>query len=317
MRKRLLAKQSATNRKRLEMANEETSMESYIEDFLRRRNLRRTNSVETEWKGIHWTSEGNVLVNRGYGKLSDDDFLREPAVGFLLNLLHRAVEHLDAGLVAFVTGSTASSEGLSRLVVELSMTIQYILAGQRESRLLAFLDDYLKLEVKRLKTWEESIHTLQGAEKAEQVAAIAYRRSGVKAMKDVWVRLQHDISMAGIPLTTENWPNVLAMFSALGKATAYRTIYMRMSSQIHSDAEETIRYFMARTCGNVALAEKMGLESVLFSRFMLYVGIQYFLEASRSFTRVYGMHEETRVLESGCSIIQQELISMAPHVGSH
>jgi hypothetical protein len=74
-----------------------------------------------------------ILVNQGYIQL-DNDALAGPAVGLLLNLLHRNVEHAGAAIVTFVSGCGSSAEVVARATVESSVNILYILAGHSRQR---------------------------------------------------------------------------------------------------------------------------------------------------------------------------------------
>lgn len=113
----------------------------------------------------------------------------------------------------------------------------------------------------------------------------------------------------------ESWPNVAARFEAIGDAVGYRTVYSRMSSLVHSDAEETIRYFMGRICDDDNLLEQMSLETIWFCKFMLYFAVEYFLRASSAYARCYGMKKELLALDRGPGAIGQELSVIAKNVG--
>ena len=288
--------------------------EDYLAQFARRHNLRRRLLLDTQSKAIHWASAAKVLISHGYSQLTDTDLSREPAVGLLLNLLHRAFEHLEASIVALVTGSSASSEALSRVTMELSVTISYILAGPREARLVAFFQNYMDGEQKRLKNWAHSVEAMPVAERGVHEHAIEHRRVGVKEMEHVLELLKREIADSGSILDKHTWPNVADRFEALGEAVAYRTVYSRMSSQIHSDAEETIRCFVVRTCNNQELLGRMAQETIWFTKFLLYFAVKYYLDACLAFARVYGMNQELAKIEYGQSIIERELGTISAHV---
>ena len=287
----------------------------HFADFLQRHSLRSNSFMEAEIKAIHWTAAANVLVNQGYATLTGGEFSSQPAVGLLLNLLHRAFEHLDAALVAFVTGSAAASEGISRVTVELSVSILYILGGQRESRLLAFLEDYVNVEQKRIRNWSNGVQSLSEPEREEHIREIDRRGSGIVAMSDVLARLRIDVASAGVGLVKESWPNVAGRFAAIGDVVTYRTVYARMSSGVHSDAEETIRYFIGRICEDPDVLESMGLETIWFSKFLLYFAVNYFLRANSAYATCYGMSEAALQLNRGLVVIDEELRVIAENIG--
>jgi hypothetical protein len=271
--------------------------------------------MEAEIKPIHWTAAANVLVNQGYATLAEPEFSREPALGLLLNLLHRAFEHLDAALVAFVTGSAAASEGISRVTVELSVSILYILGGQRESRLLAFLEDYVNVEQKRIRNWSNAVQSLSEPEREEHIREIDRRHSGIVAMSDVLAQLRTGIASAGVTLVKESWPTVAGRFEAIGEVVAYRTVYARMSGGVHSDAEETIRYFIGRISDDPDVLECISIETIWFSKFLLYLAVKYFLRAHSAYATCYGMNEAVSQLNRGHVVIDEDLRVIAENIG--
>ena len=286
---------------------ERDNVADHLGAFVRRHNLRASPAVDAENSAIYWLSEANILVNQGYGRCTDGTFEAEPAIGLLLNLLHRAFEHMDAALVAFCTNSGASSEALARVATELSVSVRYILLGQRESRLLAFLQQYANEEDRRLRNWTEAANELQEQlEKEQHLAAIAHRGSGIKVIHEIVSMLRHEFGQR-VTLVDERWPSVYSRFEAVGDAPGYRTVYSRMSSQIHSDAEETIRHLMAKTSNDEKLMETMGYETIMFSRFMLFFALKYFLEASAQYAKTYAMADIFENLNRGQREIGREL----------
>ncbi len=190
-----------------------------------------------------------------------------------------------------------------------------MLVGQPESRLFAFFESYVEGENKRLRKWLQSVQTLSDPEKAEHVCAIEHRRTGVAAISDVLGKLRNDLASANVPLTAEVWPNVATRFEAIGDAQGYRTLYSRMSSQVHSDAEETIRYFIGRISNDEKLRERMAVETIWFSRFMLYFAVRYFLRATSAYSKCYGMDQEFMFLiDHGQLVISEELDIIARNV---
>lgn len=292
----------------LQMTNEPVDeLATQVEAFLNRHNLVGSPEIEAESKAIHWTSSANLLVNQGYARLTDHDFTKSPAVGFILQMLHRAFEHTNAAIVAFTTGSLASSEGISRMALESSVSILYILAGKPESRLLAYFAHYKEAEDKRLRNWEDDIQKLTESEKQEHLQAITLRKTGVEAIGRFLTKIKDELQQAGIPLVVEHWPNAFTRFDKLGIAPAYRTVYSRMSGQVHTDAEETIRYIIGSVSGNQRLMERMAVETIWFSRLMLYLGVNHFLKASATYCETYGMDEEFAFLKRGRLVIGEEL----------
>jgi len=293
---------------------QQSPISDHYEAFLEQHSLRGSPAIEDERNVIHWSREAVTAVNGGYGQLSEPQFLQWPAVGLLLNLLHRAFEHLDAAIVNFTTGSAISSEGLSRATVELAVSIRYILAGQPETRVAAFLAHYVDVEERRLRHWQEEVASLSEPARHVHHQEIERRRTWVVATGDLVKRLRQEFTTCGAPPLAETWPNIGERFRAIGESVSYRTFYARMSSQVHSDAEETIRYLVARVGDDAMLAQRMAAETIWFSRLGLYFAAQCFLSASEDYCRCYYMKQAMTRLRAGQRIIEDELRSTATKV---
>ena len=290
----------------------------YVTDFLRRRGLRRTESVEQEANAIHWTSAAHIMVDQGYALLNDDVLRDEPAIGLLRNLLARNFEHVEATLIAFFTESGEAVEGLSRLAMESSVTTMYILSGNRESRMLAFLYDYLAKEEKRLKNWQSIIEKLPNSEKKHHVYAVRKREDFIKIIRSNRLdRLRDEFkTFSKNPIIEEKWPNIKDRFVKTGHEISYTTIYGRTSSSIHTDAEATISYFIIKTCENKDMEEQAGSEVFFFCRLMLCYAVKYFIEVSLQFMKIYGMTKEIERLELGLHEIEEEMSMIVQHIGA-
>jgi hypothetical protein len=290
----------------------------YVTDFLRRRGLRRTESVEQEANAIHWTSAAHIMVDQGYALLNDDVLRDEPAIGWLRNLLARNFEHVESTLVAFLTKSGEAVEGLSRLAMESSVTTMYILSGDRESRMLAFLYDYLTKEEKRLKNWQSIIEKLPNSEKKHHIYAIRKRQDFIKTLRSNTLDKLREkfIIFSKNPIIEEKWPNIKGRFIETGHEILYTTVYGRTSSSIHTDAEATISYFLMKICENQDIEEQIGSEVFFFGQLMLYYAVKYFIEASLQFMKIYGMTEEIQRLELGLHEIEEEMNISLPHIGA-
>src|SRR5205807_4800080 len=115
---------------------------------------------------------------------------------------------------------------------------------------------------------------LSEPERAEHASAIKHRRSGIAAINQFLTKLRTEVAQSTPGILNESWPStVAARFDKIGDSAGYRTIYSRMSSQIHSDAEETIRYFMGRTLGDEKVLGRMSMETIWFSKFMVYIAV--------------------------------------------
>ncbi len=233
----------------------------------------------------------------------------DPAVGLLLNMLHRNCELVEAAIVAFVTGSGSASEVVSRASVESSTNIAFILTGDTTGLLLAYFDHYFRGVDRQVKAWLKESSSLSGPDAEIHRSSAARRQQANEVLRDFVKRAfgsQH----------LEQWPSSIERrFGELGKALSYRTFYARMSSEAHGDAEETIRYFVGRLQGPEVF-EAMALETVWNSRLFLYHAVSTFLDASALYCGQYKLTDAAADINRLQSDIQGELEDIVEHIGS-
>jgi hypothetical protein len=68
-------------------------------------------------------------------------------------MFHRNFELVEAGVVAFVTGSGAAAEITARAAVESSVNLAYIMTGVPKERGRAYFEHYFQAGDRQLKTW--------------------------------------------------------------------------------------------------------------------------------------------------------------------
>jgi hypothetical protein len=279
----------------------------HVAEFLAQHGLQSHERLAAERKAIAWAREVRSVVAESYAELTDAQLKEFAGSGMILYLLHRGLEHLEAAIVGFTTSSELSSEVLSRASLELSGSIEFILQGQPESRLLAYFENYLSGESKRFTYWQRAIDPESEDDNRIHTHHINPRREGVEAMSSFVTRLREEFVAAGVPVRPEQWPDVASRFEASKAAVGYRTFYARMSGQVHSDAEETIRAVMARVSEKASLVKRMAIESRSFSRLMLYFAVKSFLCANERYARYYSLDRAESVAKHGQSMIEREL----------
>jgi hypothetical protein len=198
--------------------------------------LRRAPKTWWAWGGGIYASFN--AVNSAYATL-DDIQLSDPTVGVLLTMLHHNFEHVEAAILAIVTGHGSSAEVVARASNEASITILYILAGDSMDRLRAHFDDYFSTVDGQVRKWEATIRDLPDSEQAIHLEFANRRRAANTLIR---TRIAQ---MFGEP--REHWPKKISdRFGEVGLALDYRTVYARMSSETHADAEETVRYIIGK-----------------------------------------------------------------------
>lgn len=288
-----------------------------VDQFAKRHYILNTELVQRDHLAIYWTTAANILVHSGHNSLPDKVLVAEPTVGLLLNMLDRTFEHVEGAIVAYDTGSMASSEVIARTAVESAINAMYIMAGDKVSRLAAYFYSYLDSSGNQVNKWLKTITRMSGAE-AQAHREAANRRQG--ALKNLKAFVDHAISQ--MPSSEKNtqpfkWPNtIVERFNALGLESTYRTVYVRMSSQTHNDAEDTLNYFLAVAVGDERLKERMGLETVNFSRFLVYYGVSFYIEASIKYAESFRMADTAEELKQGKSIIERQMQEISLEIGA-
>jgi hypothetical protein len=231
-------------------AGTDSPLGDLVVQFLERRDIRKSPVLDRIDVSVRASSTALVKINDAYGQLSDADFKREPAVGLFLNLLHRAWEHVDAALAAFATGSPASAEVVARTALEFSASIIYMLSGDKHSRLIAFFRDHVRDTDRQIQTWQTEIDKMNAPEREAHRVAIQKRRRANEVMAQRLEQIATELYRQAAPGPEETWPKVALRFAEIGEGATHRTVYARMCSQAHGDAEDTLRYFLGQTSGD-------------------------------------------------------------------
>jgi hypothetical protein len=249
-------------------------------------------------------------VNEGYARLPEAVLEQDAAVGLLWQLYERCTEQVQGALVAMATACPASSEVLARVSLEATVAIRYIL-GDRNSRMASYLMDHVVQAERQERQWRKAAEQLQGEEKSVYLAACDYRMQGIEAMKSVVGMLAAQLVSSG---SVPSWPNIGSRFEAIGDNLAYRTFYARLCTATHFDAEETLRYVIGKATGPEML-ERIAVETVMFSRFMLAEAVRAYAEAGKEYARSYSMEKAIETCESAESLMRFHSLSLSRHVG--
>jgi hypothetical protein len=283
------------------------STRELMQDFVERHEIAFTEMVQFEEVGIVSSSTAVLMINREYSRL-DNRALADPTVGLMLNLLHRNFEHVEASIVAFVTGCGSSAEVIARASAESSVNILYMLSGAPNSRLRAYFDHYLTEVETQVRKWRSQLAGLGQDVSEVHEAAIDQRLAANNALRRV---------VEGIlEPTSEPWPRTIERFSKIGDALAYRTIYARMCSEVHGDAEETLRYFVGKSQSDESVFGTMALETVWTTRLYIYYSVYLALRASLAYAEHYSLPSLDDRIREGLSAVDQELVEISRHVGA-
>lgn len=104
----------------------------------------------------------------------------------------------------------------------------------------------------------------------------------------------------------EAWPHKIAdRFRLLGFETSYRTVYAAMSSQTHNDAEDLLNLFYIAGSERNELLNKLEMETINFSRLLMYEGVRYYLEAIHRYAVCFGLDDTIPTLIKGKETIKE------------
>jgi hypothetical protein len=227
----------------------------------------------------------------------------EPTWGLLKTMLDRVYNYAAGSLILYAVGQPSSGEVVARTAVESAINVLYVLNGNGIERLQGYFSTYIATERRQNRLWLDSISRYSDREKQVPCWGLAKK---VKALDECEKFLTTTFQQMGVTYNTNaEWPSLFDRFKALGKETAYRTVYAAMCSQAHNDAEDLLNKFFVYSVGISELKEKLALETANFSRMLIYIGLQYYLEASQSFANCFGLTGAAMEIAKGYDIISK------------
>jgi len=279
-------------------------------DFARYHSLSTGALLVEERDAIGCVVDCHNAVNEGYAHLPNAVLEQDIGVGLLWQLYERCTEQVHGALVAMATACPASSEVLARACLEATVTFRYIL-GDRNLRLASYLQNHIDQAERQEKKWRKDGEQLQGQEKTIHLAACDYRRQGAAVMKSVVGMLNGQlVPSGGVP----SWPSIASRFETIGDGLKYRTFYTRLCAEPHFDAEETLRHFIGKTT-SPEIFEKMAVETVMFSRFMLAEAVRAYAEAGKEYATVYRMAAAIKRCREAEGLMRRHCLNLSRHVG--
>lgn len=236
-----------------------------------------------------------------------------PAVGFraqtLFNLLSRTHEHAQGMLVAYATGSPASSEVLGRTVMEGSINVTYLAAKGNPGMLLNFLHSWLSEHNKKLSDWRKLIADRASSEVLDR---IDIRQSLVGSLTTY---IKGAEAYCGLAAERSNspWPKqLLQRFQALGREEDYFECYHRLSGACHLTGEDTINYLISQEMPQ-DLQVRMAKQAWAYSRMMTMFSILFFLDAAKACAQAFGGSIPS--FDAHHTRIAQEIVKIGPAAG--
>ncbi len=238
-------------------------------------------------------------------RLSSDRLLREPTYGVFIHLADRVYEHACAAITCYATGSAAASEVIARVAIEASTNIRYMLLDDHNSMLLAWLRAFINEDERQIEQWSNLLSGLSGDHRKNHEAGIEKRKILLNMRKEFVTACEHDFeNHVAIDRTVKFAPQIRNRFEEIGELLAYRTLYARLSSQTHCDAEDTLNYLQARMSFSQELGEKMGRETIAYSEMLVIYGCIYYVLGLRCIVEKY-CDLQCSTLESALTILDE------------
>jgi hypothetical protein len=287
-----------------------TDIDSCLERFSKQHSVVLDSLPEAERLGIYYTLRCQDAIDAGLAALSADVLSSDAVVGVARQLLARCAEHVEGALAAFATSSGASAELIARVAIESSVTIRFILRDP-QPRLAAYFRHHVDDVDKQVRHWRNVAASLPGDAKVIPEAACDQRDAANRAMRSFVDRLEQELIGSRAP---EKWPaQVSERFRALDDEVTYRTVYARLCSETHFDAEETLRYGLGQLGGD-ELLERMALETIGFTRLMISIAVTYFLHAALDYASRYSMNGTMRECQAALHAMRRISEVLSEHV---
>jgi len=279
-----------------------------VRSFAKRHSLVLTPILRSLSVPIRSLANAMSACDDAYSKL-DEKALSDPAIGILLTMLHRNFEHAEAAIVTFSTGNGSSAEVVARAASEASVVILYILAGDRVARMRAHLEHYFSGVDDQVRRWKCEIEKLPREAMDLHDRCAEQRKNSNNAMRTAMRRV------LGAP--TESWPKqVAARFDQVGLGIDYRTVYARLGSETHADAEETVRFVLGKIHGDSKVLEAMALETTYFSLYLVHYSVLLFLQAARAYATSYALTGCVDIIAKAVSNVESEILKLIPLMGA-
>lgn len=276
-------------------------------EFIQRHSILSTPFVQRELPAIYWIARTKLEVDNNLRNCVDALDQLDPVWALLRSMLDRTFEYVEGAVSAYVTGSTAASEVISRTVIESAINLLFILVDKRDgSHLTQYLSHYFSNEEKEIDRWLNLADGLtEKGKKIHQSEAIQ-KQKALAYLKNIIDKSLLELELPTTNQVTGKWPNIAERFKFLNLQVDYRTTYAALCSQTHNDAEDLLNYFVFVSLGNQNLLDKVALETVNFSRLMMYIGVKYYILAASSYAIRFGLTDALQGLYQGRKAISEE-----------
>ena len=274
------------------------------EEFATRHGISAKQITDQEIEAVSWLERSKYIIDLSCS-IHDKRLIYEPTWGLLKTMIDRAYEYAAASLVLFIVGHQSSAEVVARTTAEAAINILYILGGNPIERLWQYFSAYIAQERQQNRLWRGAILKCDDEVKRAHQRGITQKENALNNYEKYLNRAFQQMGFT--PSTSTTWPNTFDRFKAVGDEVGYRTVYTAMCSQAHNDAEDLLNRFVIHSLDIPEINEKLAHETLSFSRMLTYFGLQYYLNACRSYAEYFRLTEAKQDLDEGYSIISRRV----------
>lgn len=286
-------------------------------DFLQRHSILSMPLVQRESLAIYWTVRTKLEIDNELNNCIDVLNQTDPVWALLRSMLDRIFEYVEGAITAYVTGSTAASEVISRTVIESAINLLFILIDKRDgSHLTQYFSHYFNKEEKEINQWLNLASSMTEEMKKIHQAYALQKRTALVGLKDYVNQALSELYLPTTDQVTQKWSNIAERFKFLGLELDYRTVYAALCSQTHNDAEDLLNYFVFVSLGDQSFLDKVALETVNFSRLMMYIGIKYYILAAGGYAVRFGLNHALQSISQGREVIIKESEKIANEINA-
>jgi hypothetical protein len=266
---------------------------------------------EAESDAVRWVLKCADAVDHAYAALPEHVLEVDVSAGVLWHLLARSDEMTMGAIVALAAKSGSAAEVLSRAAIERAIAVRFILLDPGR-HLAAYFRHHVDDVDAQISKWRSASESLNVSNRRLQVEACDQRAEANRHMRTFVERLETDLVGASQPV---KWPSrIIERFERLDDGVTYRTMYARLCSETHFDAEETLRYILGKVSDD-SLMERMALETIGFTRLAVAMAVVYHLRAMCAYTTRYEMQEAAELCRLGVERLDRWVEDLSKHVG--
>ncbi len=240
------------------------SQSNKIEEFMQRNQKHKEHDVAIS-KCLKDTRK--VLDDLDFGS---SDFLSYIPKVMLSFTLHSVYQNVDVTLYALKSHAYSTAEALSRVAIEHSVNLIYLLSENTKERGISFIKSYLERTEKASSQWQR-LAADQGDETGEAIAS--QKAETCRFYQKLFIinpGLEH------IP----GWPvKIFDLFKSVGLEGSYRTIYASGSNSVHSLSEDIFNIYLNNHPGlprEVDMNEASEVERMSFAVFLSMSAVYFF-----------------------------------------